>query len=108
MKVYLVDDGSTDGTSEAVQQEWTDVQVIRGDGTLFWNHGMRRAFSEAVKGDHPFYLWLNDDTILLEDSLTSLLDTHRDLKARQEHLNIVVGSTRDPGSGRSDIRWSRT
>ena len=64
LNVYLVDDGSTDGTSEAVKKNFPQVNIIKGDGTLFWNGGMRVAFSKAMESEHDYYLWLNDDTIL--------------------------------------------
>ena len=37
INIYLVDDGSTDGTSEAVKKNFPQVNIIKGDGTLFWN-----------------------------------------------------------------------
>jgi len=40
LKVYLVNDGCTDGTAEAVVDEFPNVTVIEGDGSLFWNGGM--------------------------------------------------------------------
>lgn len=33
--VYLVDDKSTDGTSEAIKQNFPQVKIIKGDGNLF-------------------------------------------------------------------------
>ena len=62
--VYLVDDGSTDGTGIAVKDRYPDINVIYGDGSLFWNGGMHQAFAEALKVGFDYYLWLNDDTNL--------------------------------------------
>ena len=52
--VYLVDDGCTDGTSEMIRIKYPAVKLLHGDGNLFWNRGMHRAFSEAVKGDYEY------------------------------------------------------
>ena len=38
--VFLTDDGSTDGTSEAVKKIYPQVNIIQGDGNLFWSRGM--------------------------------------------------------------------
>jgi GT2 family glycosyltransferase len=77
LSVYLVDDGSTDGTSEGVQQKYPQVKLFSGDGNLFWNGGMRIAFSEAMKDEPDYYLWLNDDTVLAPEALNTLLTTSR-------------------------------
>lgn len=87
--VFLTDDGCTDGTPEAIRSEFPAVHIIQGDGTLFWNKGMYTAWQEAARQAFDFFLWINDDTFLFEDSLSRLLqasDHHRD-KA------ILVGST---------------
>ena len=61
--VFLVDDGCTDGTAEAVREEFPKIHIIQGDGSLFWNRGMCLAWEEARKnGAHDAVLWLNDDT----------------------------------------------
>lgn len=96
LHTYLVDDGSTDGTSEAVQHEYPEVVLIQGDGNLFWNGGMRRAFDAAQDLDPDYYLWLNDDTILYPNALTLLLESAGQLQSQGEAHAIVAGSTVDP------------
>ncbi|NEO87008.1 MAG: glycosyltransferase family 2 protein [Spirulina sp. SIO3F2] len=95
LTVYLVDDGSTDGTSAAVASQYPAVNVIPGTGQLFWNGGMHRAFAEALPQDYDGYIWLNDDTLLYPEAITSLLKTAQKLAAQGETTAIVAGSTRD-------------
>ncbi|MCD8313770.1 MAG: glycosyltransferase family 2 protein [Bacteroidales bacterium] len=89
--IYLTDDASTDGTSEAVADRFPDVHIIKGDGNLFWNRGMHAAWTEAAKRDYDFYLWLNDDTVLLPGAIGVLLENSYYLK----HNSIVVGTAVD-------------
>lgn len=96
VQVYLVDDGCTDGTGEAVSQTYPQVKILPGTGNLFWNGGMRLAFAEAMKSDYDYYLWLNDDTLLYPDALKTLLATSWKLRDRGEVNAIVTASTQDP------------
>ena len=93
LAIYLVDDGSTDGTSDSVKQQFPNVNIIKGDGTLFWNGGMRVAFAKAMQVGYDYYLWLNDDTNLYKDALKRLFKT-RDL-AKDKDI-IVTGTIIDP------------
>ncbi len=88
--VFLVDDGCTDGTGDAVQKEFPAVVIIPGNGELFWNQGMRLAWDTASKQDCDYYLWLNDDTFLFDNALAVLLHTIRSLDGER---HIVVGAT---------------
>jgi GT2 family glycosyltransferase len=88
--IYLVDDGSEDGTPEAVVDEFPDVNLLRGDGALFWNGGMRMAFEAAVRKNYDYLLWLNDDTELVEGAINRLLSV-----GNAHPSSIIVGSTRD-------------
>ncbi|MBE9599525.1 glycosyltransferase family 2 protein [Pedobacter sp. MC2016-24] len=89
IQVFLVDDGSTDGTGKAVKEYHPEVQVVQGDGNLYWNRGMYLAWSEALKkGKFDFFIWLNDDTYLFENSIEILYDTYRS----HNPLTIVCGS----------------
>lgn len=97
--VILVDDGSTDDTSREVQQRFPHVEVLHGDGSLFWNKAMHLAFAHAMEIGFDAYLWLNDDTLLYQDALQRLLGTLRQLDADTRKSAIVVGSTQDPNTG---------
>jgi len=99
LTVYLTDDGSRDGTSDAVRERFPKVRLLSGDGSLYWNGGMRLAFGEALKSKYDYYLWLNDDTLLDSGALETLLCTHAELSTRAEADAIVVGSTRSPVDG---------
>jgi GT2 family glycosyltransferase len=99
MQVYLVDDGSTDGTREAVLNSYPTVKVLQGNGNLFWNGGMRLAFAEAIKSDYDYYLWLNDDTMLYPTALNTLLTTSKNLIKQGHEQAVLVGSTQDPITG---------
>lgn len=94
--VYLVDDGSTDGTRAAVASAFSGVTVLRGDGSLFWNGGMRLAFEQALATGYDYYLWLNDDTRLYPNALKGLLHARQRI---DDDPVILVGSTQDPRTG---------
>lgn len=90
---FLVDDGCTDGTGDAVRAQFPLVNVIAGTGKLFWCGGMRLAWQHAAEHDYDGYLWLNDDVALDEDALVRLLDTAKE-RRREDGAVIVVGTTR--------------
>jgi len=98
--VVLVDDGSTDGTGDEVGRRFPNVQIIRGDGTLFWAGGMRLALSEALREDYDFYLFLNDDTTMDRDAIARLMATYATCRVAGCD-GTVVGTTRDPLTGRA-------
>lgn len=88
--VYLVNDGCTDGTPEAVRERYPKVNVIDADGNLYWNRGMYTAWEAAAKArDYDYYLWLNDDTFVRLNMLAVLIDAAR--KTADE--SIIIGAT---------------
>lgn len=90
LDIYLTDDGSTDGTAEAVKTEFPFVTVINGDGSLYWNRGMIKAWAESEKKDYDYYLLLNDDTILFDGVLSEMYEQSSNYAS-----SIIVGATVD-------------
>lgn len=89
--VFLVDDGSMDGTGVKVKAEFSDVNVINGDGTLYWARGMHLAWESAIKsgGRFDFFLWLNDDVMLNPAAISSATE---DWRHTNDTSSVIVGA----------------
>ena len=103
LRAVLVDDGSSDGTADAVRGRFPWVTVIRpgpAEGALFWCRGMHRAFKVALDIGFDDYLWLNDDTTLMPDALARMIASRARLRRSLARPVLLVGSTIDPATGR--------
>lgn len=92
LKVFLVDDGSTDGTKEYVKNYFPQVNLTVGNGKLYWGGGTYLAWETALNSNNhfDFFLLLNDDVFLYDEAIYILLET------QTEHSNIICGSICDP------------
>lgn len=89
--IYMLDDGSTDGTGDAVKEKFPAVNVISGSGNLFWAGGMRKIWNHALRQkDYDLFLLFNDDVVLIENAIDRLIDEYQ--KDGKEG-SILVGST---------------
>ena len=91
--IYLLDDKSSDGTAGYVKQNFPDVTIIEGTGSLYWAGGMRTVWAEALKrGNYDFFLLLNDDVKLSDDAVARLIAAHTQCNFDK---NIVLGTVQD-------------
>jgi GT2 family glycosyltransferase len=62
--VIVVDDGSSDGSGTWIEQHYPQVNLLRGDGTLWWSGGINKALEfglNQIKAD--YFIWWNNDII---------------------------------------------
>jgi GT2 family glycosyltransferase len=86
IKIVVVDDGSTDGTGEAIRREFPDVEVINGNGDLWFTEGTNFGVLAALKSDADFVLMINDDAVFDSDFLKFMVET------AESHPRSIVGS----------------
>ncbi len=91
--VVVVDDGSTDGTSAAIQERFPRVHILKGDGNLWWTGAICMGMKYAIAQGAEYIIWLNDDCYPQQGTLEKLLSY-----CQADHCLVVGGNTLDYGS----------
>jgi GT2 family glycosyltransferase len=88
LKLIVVDDGSTDGSAAIISTRYPDVQVLNGDGSLWWAGATNRGVSWALEraADADFVLTMNNDTEVSPGYVESLI------AAARRFPNALIGS----------------
>jgi GT2 family glycosyltransferase len=74
LSIYVVDNASTDGTSEAVASEFPQVSLIRSEENLGFAGGNNLGLSRMLQDGVDAAFLLNDDAVIAEDMLSTLTD----------------------------------
>ncbi len=82
----IVDDGSTDGTSEAIKKKFPDVEIVQGDGNLWFTEGTNVGVRAALKHDPKYILTINDDQVFDADAVRLMVET------AEKYPRSIVGS----------------
>jgi GT2 family glycosyltransferase len=70
-EIILVDDASTDGTSEMARSAFPEVRLLRNDVNRHYTYSNNRGLDQA-RG--AYVLLLNNDTIVLPQALDAMID----------------------------------
>lgn len=73
----VVDDGSTDGTSDSIKSGYPKVIILHGDGNLWWTRATKMGVEYALSRESEYILTLNDDVELRTDFLSELVKTSK-------------------------------
>lgn len=84
--IIVVDDGSTDSSAEAIQAEYPGVQILKGDGNLWWTGAIRQGMQYVFKQGAEFFIWLNDDCRVEPNAIADLVQFCR------ENPKAIVGA----------------
>ncbi len=85
LHVIVVDDGSSDGTAAAIRSDFPQLELVQGDGSLFYAAGMNAGFEAALPHDPEYVLGFNDDSRFPPDCLRLLL------RCAEDHHGSIVG-----------------
>ena len=85
LAIYIVDDGSADGSYEAIRSQFPHVMVIKGNGELWYTEGTNVAIRAALEHHPDYVLAINDDSVFDPQFLNYLVET------AERHPRSVVG-----------------
>ena len=77
IRFFICDDGSTDGTANALSLLSFQIEIIPGSGNLFWSRGIYAAMKAASEWEPDFYLMINDDVLFKEDAIEIMLKSYK-------------------------------
>jgi GT2 family glycosyltransferase len=112
IKLYpiVIIDGSSDGTKEMINNFYPHVVQIFGDGSWWYTKSINEGIRYSLKNNFDFILTMNDDCLIDENYVSTILSDQRTLPS-----NSILGSisfsieqpTRVIFSGVKQIIWWR-
>jgi len=87
----VVDDNSSDGTTEEIEKQKCECTVLHGDGNLYWSGGMRKGIAYYLNNpDSDYVMLVNDDVLFHSGIINELIN-----RSLENSDAVVVGATSD-------------
>lgn len=84
----IVDDASTDGSYEWIHKNYPQVNLLKGDGNLWWSGGINMAVRYAIdKLNADYILWWNNDIIAEKTYFENLIQI-----LNNNDIKTIIGS----------------
>ena len=110
IRLILVDDGSSDGTADAVLSRMPDARILHGSGKLWWGGSLQKAYRyvrRELSGEKESAVMICNDDIHLPDGFCEAAEAL--LAAHPGTLVSGCGYDRDgvlrDGAYRRDFTW---
>lgn len=74
-KIVLVEDGCTDDTVAECRRKFAEVEILHGNGNLWWSGAINLGTQYAIDHDAELVMWINDDVRVEPATISELVKT---------------------------------
>ncbi len=104
-RIVVIDDGSSDGTNEMIEQDFPEVILLHGNGNLWWTNATNLGVQYALEHGAEYIMTLNNDTVAADNFVEKMMFwAEKDSRALLGAL-AVDAKTQIPIYGGETVDW---